>query len=142
MNRIDPLQAKALMDAGWTYLDVRSVPEFEAGHPAGALNVPLMNAENGKMVPNPNFLDTVQKLFGKNKQLILGCMAGGRSARAASLLEGDGYTQLADQAGGWGGQRDASGTVLVPGWSSTTLPTETGSPEGRSHAALLKKAAH
>src|SRR5262249_27311884 len=36
MKRISAKDAKELMDEGWTYVDVRSEPEFERGHPAGA----------------------------------------------------------------------------------------------------------
>ena len=38
---VDVGQAHALQqNEGYTYVDVRSVPEFDAGHPAGAQNVP------------------------------------------------------------------------------------------------------
>ena len=30
---------------GYTYVDVRSIPEFEQGHPAGAVNVPLLHRD-------------------------------------------------------------------------------------------------
>ena len=37
VNRVSPEEARDLMDKeGYAYLDVRSVPEFEAGHPTGA----------------------------------------------------------------------------------------------------------
>ncbi len=42
IKRITPEQAKELLDSnqGYVYLDVRTVPEFEAGHVPGAKNVP------------------------------------------------------------------------------------------------------
>jgi rhodanese-related sulfurtransferase len=41
-RRVSPQEAKDLMDKeGYVYVDVRSIPEFEAGHPAGAFNVPI-----------------------------------------------------------------------------------------------------
>ena len=45
-----------------TYVDVRSIPEFENGHPAGARNVPLLNRDRqtGQMQPNPEFLAVMQ----------------------------------------------------------------------------------
>ena len=43
---------------GYTYVDVRSVPEYENGHPASAHNVPLLHRESqtSLMTPNPDFL--------------------------------------------------------------------------------------
>ncbi|HEY3253455.1 MAG TPA: rhodanese-like domain-containing protein, partial [Polyangiaceae bacterium] len=40
---VTPEEAAELLSQGHVYVDVRSEPEFEAGHPAGALNVPLLN---------------------------------------------------------------------------------------------------
>src|SRR5258708_4843729 len=55
VKRVLPAEAAGLLKEGWTYLDVRSVPEFEQGHPAGAVNVPLLDAQAGRMVPDPDF---------------------------------------------------------------------------------------
>ena len=43
MKEISPQEAYELMqrDPEIIYLDVRSVPEFEAGHAPGAINIPL-----------------------------------------------------------------------------------------------------
>ena len=35
-KRVTPTEAAQLMTEGWTYLDVRSIPEFEAGSPVPA----------------------------------------------------------------------------------------------------------
>jgi rhodanese-related sulfurtransferase len=44
VKRVTPEQALELMRAeGYSYLDVRSVPEFDEGHPEGAYNVPLLH---------------------------------------------------------------------------------------------------
>ena len=53
VKRVTPPEADALLAQGWTYLDVRSIPEFEGGHPAGAANVPLLHMQGGRMAPNP-----------------------------------------------------------------------------------------
>ncbi len=65
------------------------------------------------------------KSFPKDKTLVVGCMAGGRSQRACEMLEDAGYADLTNVVGGFGGQRDASGTVVVPGWSDAGLPVTT-----------------
>ena len=50
IKRISPEEARALVeDQGYSYLDVRSVPEFEAGHPVGAYNIPLLHMGPGGM---------------------------------------------------------------------------------------------
>jgi rhodanese-related sulfurtransferase len=97
VKRVSPAEARDLMDKeGYVYVDVRSLPEFAAGHPQGAYNVPLMNLGPGGMTPNPEFLK-VMGAFPRDAKLIVGCKAGGRSARAASMLESAGYTGVVDQ---------------------------------------------
>jgi len=61
--RISPQEASAKLAEGWTYVDVRTVQEFEDGHPPGAVNVPLMHAGPGGMVPNPDFLAVMRAVF-------------------------------------------------------------------------------
>src|SRR5687768_12341782 len=133
MKRVDPKEAKALMDEGWTYVDVRSEPEFEQGHPAGAVNVPLLHPGQGSMVPNLDFLMVMKAAFPTDARLVVGCNSAARSTRAATLLEGQGYTQLVIQRAGFGGARDASGQVVEPGWAEAQLPVGTGQPEGRAY---------
>jgi rhodanese-related sulfurtransferase len=118
MQSVNPKEAKALMDQGWTYLDVRTEGEFAGGHPAGAVNVSLMLAGAGGMAPNPAFIEQVEKRFAKTQKLIVGCQAGGRSQRAAAILEKGGFSQIADQRCGFGG----NGTE--PGWAAEGLPVE------------------
>ena len=93
VKRISPEEAKALVDGeGYAYLDVRSIPEFEAGHPRGAFNVPLNHMGPAGMSPNPEFLSVVEKSFAKDAKLVVGCKGGGRSLRAAELMQAAGYT--------------------------------------------------
>ena len=44
---ISPTKANELLLTGTKYLDVRTVEEFAAGHPPGALNIPVMLAGAG-----------------------------------------------------------------------------------------------
>ena len=53
VKRVTPTEAAALVNEGWIYLDVRSIPEFELGHPAGAVNVPLLHMPAGRWRPIP-----------------------------------------------------------------------------------------
>lgn len=139
--RISPAEAHAKMnDEGFTYVDVRTEDEFEAGHPAGAVNVPVMLAGANGMEPNPEFVAVMQASFAKDAPLVVGCKMGGRSARAAQALVAAGFTRILDQRGGWDGAKGPFGELVEPGWSRVDLPTETGHPEGRSYAALRTKA--
>ena len=63
VKRVSPEEAKKLIDdEGYVYVDVRSLPEFEAGHPTGAYNVPLMHQGPAGMTPNPDFMAVMEKL--------------------------------------------------------------------------------
>jgi rhodanese-related sulfurtransferase len=136
-------QAHLLMtqDASTIYLDVRTVPEFEAGHPPAALNIPVVipNPAVRKMVPNADFLATVERTIPKNAKVIVGCMSGGRSQFAAEVLEDAGYQDLANLQGGFGGARDPVGRLLVPGWQDHGLPEESGDGGESSYENLLKR---
>lgn len=126
MKRISPAEALDLQNNGWTYLDVRSTPEFEGGHPKGAVLVPLMEAGPAGMAPNAAFLDQVLARFPLDTPLVLGCAAGGRSLVAAKMLAEAGYTQVADQRCGFGGARGPDGQLVEAGWKEAGLPVDTG----------------
>ena len=141
VKRVTPPEAQALLAEGWTYLDVRSIPEFEAGHPAGAVNVPLLHLQNGRMAPNADFQAVVAANFPPETKLVVGCKAGGRSLQAATLLGAAGYTSVVDMRGGFHGERDGMGRVTCAGWAEQNLPVEETAPADRTYAALSKKTA-
>jgi rhodanese-related sulfurtransferase len=127
IKRVSPAEAKRLIDEeGYVYVDVRSVPEFEAEHPAGSVNVPLMNQGPAGMTPNPEFVTVMSKAFPKDSKLVVGCKGGGRSLRAANLLAQQGYTNVIDQRAGFDAARDPFGQVQEQGWKAAGLPVETG----------------
>jgi rhodanese-related sulfurtransferase len=121
------------------YVDVRSEQEFEQGHPPGALNVPIAHFGPGGMTPNPEFLSVMQTAFGQGEPLVIGCKAGGRSRRAAEMLEQAGFSDLSDMTAGWDGSRDAFGRPL-PGWSRRGLPAEPGLPSGQRYEDIKSRA--
>jgi rhodanese-related sulfurtransferase len=139
VKRVTPQEAVELLASGWTYLDVRSIPEFEQGHPAGASNVPLMHAQGGRMAPNGDFQKVVQANFPPQTKLVVGCKSGGRSAQAVGLLSTLGYQELADVRGGFFGERDAMGRTVVAGWAEAGLPVATQAEPGKAYADLQKK---
>jgi len=142
ITQIDPQRASELMQSGGTYVDVRTVEEFAAGHPVGAVNVPAFVRDPiGQMAPNPDFLPVMQANFPPDASLALGCRMGGRSMKACEVLARAGYTQLANVAGGFGGATDPFGRVVQPGWMQAGLPVEREDAPGTSYAALQKRAA-
>ncbi len=138
IERISPEEAKRRLDAGWVYVDVRSVPEFDDGHPSGAYNVPLRHMGAGGMEPNADFMQVMRASFPKDAKLVIGCKAGGRSLRAAEMLAAAGYTSVVDQRAGWSGARDPFGQLTEKGWQAAGLPTETEAAPGRSWEELAK----
>jgi rhodanese-related sulfurtransferase len=139
-RRVSPQEAHALVhDEGYVYVDVRSVPEFEGGHPEGAYNVPFMHASPAGMQPNAEFVQVMERSFPKDAKLVLGCMSGNRSMRAIGALAPLGFTTLVDQRAGWGGAKDPFGRVTEAGWSGAGLPTASGPDEARGYKALSSK---
>ena len=139
LKRVMPPEAAALVADGWTYLDVRSVSEFEQGHPHGAVNIPLLDVQAGRMVPNPDFLAVVKARFPVDANLVIGCKSGGRSAQAAAMFAGQGYASLVDVRGGFSGERDALGRVVVAGWAEAGFPVDTVASVENTYAALASK---
>jgi rhodanese-related sulfurtransferase len=102
IKRVTPEEAlRMVQEEGYVYLDVRSVPEFDGGHPEGAFNIPFMKMTPAGMKPNLHFVEEVAHRFSKSDKLVIGCKSGGRSARAAGALAQVGFEELADQTGGY-----------------------------------------
>jgi len=140
MKRVSPEEAQALMrDAHYLYLDVRTVEEFEAGHPHGAFNVPFRELTAVGMTENPRFLATIQRHFATDARLILGCQAGTRSAEAAEALIAAGFKEVIVQRAGMDGLRDSFGRSREPGWRASGLPVACDAEPGRSYAELAAR---
>ncbi|WP_339732394.1 MBL fold metallo-hydrolase [uncultured Gimesia sp.] len=72
-----------------TIVDIRSPSEWDAGHIAGSLNIPL------------NHLPERLAEIPRDKTVIVHCQGGYRSAIAASLLEKQGFGNILDLVGGY-----------------------------------------
>ncbi len=139
---ITPQEAHDLLEkeAGCVYIDVRTVREFSAGHPQGAVNIPVAFPDPAQgMMLNEEFVKVVESHFPKDKKIIVGCQAGPRSDAAARLLQEAGYQDVASMQGGFGGMRDPHGQVIAPGWSSLDLPVSQENGEGVSYESLAAK---
>lgn len=128
VKQINPEQANEILqkDSGAAYIDVRTELEFQNGHVPKAANIPVVfpDPATRQMKPNPEFLQLVEARYGKDKKLIIGCQAGGRSQFASDMLVQAGYTDISNMQGGFGGARDPMGRVITPGWSQLNLPVE------------------
>ena len=78
-----------LVKNGAIILDVRSKPEYLAGHIKGSMNIPVDTLRNNLF-----------KLKNKKQTIITCCASGMRSATAKSILESNGYTNV-HNGGGW-----------------------------------------
>jgi rhodanese-related sulfurtransferase len=137
VRRVSPIEAARLMrEAGYVYVDVRSIPEFEAGHPAGAYNIPIMHQTSAGMQPNAEFFRIIEAVFPKDAKLVLGCRSGHRSLRAAEMLIQAGYEDVVDQRAGTAGARDAFGQLQEAGWEAAGLEVGTEAHPGRGYDAL------
>jgi hydroxyacylglutathione hydrolase len=87
-----------------TVLDVRERGEWEAGHIAGAVNVPL-----------GHLTDRIAEL-DRDRPLVLHCQSGGRSSIAASVLRAQGFNNVINLSDGF------------TGWQRRGLPVERAAP--------------
>lgn len=140
IRRVTPKEASDLVAEGWTYIDVRTIPEFEAEHPAGAYNVPLMHQGPSGRTANADFVEIVEGAFGRGEKLLVACAGGTRSRRAAEMLADAGFENVIDVRGGFAGETDSMGRVVTPGWKPSGLPTATGGEPGRSYEDVMNRA--
>ncbi len=140
-RRVSAREAFELLEnEGYVQVDVRSVAEFEAGHPAGARNIPWMHIDARGRALNADFVEVFERAFPeKDTKIVLSCQSGNRSMQALGALEARGYGSLVDQRAGWGGVRDSFGRVTDEGWSSAALPTDTGAGGELSYETLSRR---
>ena len=100
VREVDIAEAIRLHDAGRVVVDVREPFEWDAGHIAGALHIPL-----GEL---PDRMTS--ELPDKAAPLLLYCRSGARSGRAAQYLVANGYENVANLKAlidGWAGRGGA-----------------------------------
>jgi rhodanese-related sulfurtransferase len=137
-RRITPEEARDLMDReGYAYVDVRSIPEFEQGHPEGSYNVPLHHLGPAGMTPNHEFMSVMQRAFPRDARLVMGCKAGGRSLAAAAMLLAAGFENVVEQRCGFEGAPGPGG--FEPGWRHRGLPVGKVAPAERTYEGLRSK---
>jgi rhodanese-related sulfurtransferase len=143
IKEITPQEAYELLqkEPGCVYIDVRTTREFIAGHPAGAVNIPVaFHDPTQGMKMNEEFVQVVQAHFPTDKRIVVGCQAGPRANAAAKLLQDAGYQDVVSMWGGFGGMRDSLGQVIAAGWASLGFPVSQDNGEDVSYESLKSKA--
>ncbi len=87
-DEISVSQAKARRDAGALMLDVREAGEWEQVHIPGAVHIPL-----GRLEERAGELR-------RNREIVVVCRSGGRSAMGRDILKKAGFTKVTSMAGG------------------------------------------
>jgi len=142
VRHVSVTEAHELQQQGAVYVDVRSTREFAQGHPSGAVNVPLLepDEQTGQMTPNPDFVRVVRANFAPDAKLLIGCQMGGRSMRAAQMLDAFSFADVANVRGGFGGAHDPNGRMIEAGWEESGLPVDDAPAKGAEYRDLLAKA--
>ena len=107
-------EAQKTIAAGAQLVDVRADHEWEAGHIAGAIHVPL-----AELAERAGEID-------KDRPVVLYCRGGNRSTMATAALAEAGYDAAKLSEG-------------IVGWSEAGLPI---APEGEGYVAESGEAAH
>eukprot|EP00746_Dinoflagellata_sp_MGD_P020493 gnl/MRDRNA2_/MRDRNA2_147763_c0_seq1.p1 gnl/MRDRNA2_/MRDRNA2_147763_c0~~gnl/MRDRNA2_/MRDRNA2_147763_c0_seq1.p1 ORF type:complete len:331 (-),score=56.87 gnl/MRDRNA2_/MRDRNA2_147763_c0_seq1:369-1361(-) len=107
-------EARALLEDGYKWLDVRTSTEYDEGHIAKSVNIPIINSkrvfdsEVGKRVyrnqaGNADFINTVRQMFpDKETKLLIACSdSRKRAMNALEALDEAGYKNIIGVKGGW-----------------------------------------
>jgi rhodanese-related sulfurtransferase len=105
---LDPVEAKRRVDEGAMLLDVRNPDEWEAGHAEGSTWIPM------------NQLVDRQGELPNDREIVVICKVGGRSARVAEALSTAGY-EAANVAGGAEAWQAAGFPIVTPDGRAGTV---------------------
>ena len=118
-------------------LDVRTPEEYLfVGHAEMASNISLyfqsfewdMEKERFPMVPNPDFIEQVKKVYQTDDLILITCRSGGRSARATDQLAEAGFKNVYTITDGFEGDKVKDetsvfeGQRMVNGWKNSGIP--------------------
>ena len=97
-------EARKLAASGAVLVDVREADEWSQGHVPGSVFIPR------------GFLEQriEEKVADRDREVVLYCAGGTRSAFAAKSLAELGYTRVASMKGGFGQWKEAGFPIVVP----------------------------
>ena len=96
-RRVDNKEwADALAESDRTpqIIDVRTPEEYEAGNIEGSKNIDFLAAD---------FLKKMNENLNKDETIYIYCKSGGRSAKAATLLQREGFREIIELKTGYSG---------------------------------------
>ncbi len=104
-TRIDEVEAsevKTMVQSGTSavLLDVREPNEWNLGHIPGAIHIPRGTLET-----------KVEQMVPRDREVVIYCAGGNRSALAADTMQQMGYEKVSSMAGGWRAWTDVGGPV-------------------------------
>ena len=111
IEEIAPDQLAAQEDC--VLIDVRELAEYAQGHLPGAINLPRGVLEFQIHAHPAMACTTSEALAVADRELVLYCLTGGRSALATDSLQALGFTRVRSLAGGLTAWRNA-GHPLTP----------------------------
>lgn len=118
-------------DGSATYVDVRTVAEFVAGHPRGrVVNIPIEfhHPQGGPAHPNASFVLVATHALALDADLVVGADDGPRALAAADALVAAGFTRVQVMSAGFAG------------WRTSGLPVTGYNADGVSYVSLLTPA--
>ncbi len=92
IREVSPQEVQQMQgeDADVVYLDVREPNEWNLGRVPGAMHIPRGTLET-----------KVEQMIPRDKEVVVYCAGGNRSALAADTLQQMGYEKVSSMAGGW-----------------------------------------
>jgi phage shock protein E len=112
IEEVLPPKARERIEAGAVVVDVRDPDRFEKGHLEDAVNI--SSGESARDAHDSPYAEAIEQAAGgRDKQVVLYCGEGNRSARTADALRNEhGFENVASIIGG------------VKLWSELGFPTE------------------
>lgn len=92
IREVTPRQVQEMQDtkADVLYLDVREPNEWNLGHVPGAIHIPRGILES-----------RVEQVVPRDREVVIYCAGGNRSALAADTMQQMGYERVSSMSGGW-----------------------------------------
>lgn len=106
--RIFVTEALAKQQAGLPLIDIREIYEWNKGHAAGAVHIPMaqlvtylenLEQQGGSIRPNPSVRDLEGRSSVKDQEIMLICASGNRSLTMAQRLIDLGYKAVSVHGG-------------------------------------------